>query len=462
MRNEFEDAIGFAVSEVFRISKLDPKELMKGKQRLEWMASLPSPSGMGEVLCGYEAYKRLRIACDVAAARNGHAGRLDSEDVFKALKPIITQRFLKEGRNPDQRECDKAFSAAVREAAKNMVQLTYYIPVHLGPVRSPEAVSIGPVKFSLMAAYLENLAEQESVYLNDGEGDTELKQRLLDDTKEYYEEFGWIAEVCVEKSSPSLSKNTANRRIQYALDCLHLYLGSEHSDSMRVSGPRYFTDRRAEIVEDTNGKIDVSISVDWHSNHLPDNWWSWINAEGADEFNRLFGEAIKHGTDLSNPTPLALRILDALLWFGQAVRDEFQASRIVKYVTAIERILVTEGSNENLVDTLSKRGAALTFDLEVGSLAEQEKKFKMVYDLRSELVHGSRSPSDDKMGAGEYEAEDLARQVLYRAVQYFGTEGVARPDYSDRKLKESFTELLEWARNASEDLSGTQPSESGT
>ena len=62
------------------------------------------------------------------------------------------------------------------------------------------------------------------------------------------------------------------------------------------------------------------------------------------------------------------------------------------------------------------------------------------------------NPSDEKMGKGENEAEDLARRVLYRSVQYFGTEGLAKAAYSDNKLKKSYEDLRDWAETATKNI----------
>ena len=64
------------------------------------------------------------------------------------------------------------------------------------------------------------------------------------------------------------------------------------------------------------------------------------------------GVAIENGVNALKPMPLARRFLDAAAWYGEAVRDEFPASRLVKYVIAIERIVATSKNEENLSDTL--------------------------------------------------------------------------------------------------------------
>ena len=51
-------------------------------------------------------------------------------------------------------------------------------------------------------------------------------------------------------------------------------------------------------------------------------------------------------TDPDLMRPLCYHFIDALSWFGQAVRETSDAARFVKFITAIKRIVVTNEGNK--------------------------------------------------------------------------------------------------------------------
>ena len=125
----------------------------------------------------------------------------------------------------------------------------------------------------------------------------------------------------------------------------------------------------------------------------------------------LMGTAIVTGHGLPKNAPLARRFIDASAWYGEAVRDKFPASRMIKYMTAVERIVTTK-NEEGLSETISRRGAALLTMGGIGNFQTDAKRIKVAYDKRSELIHGSTSPSEQKMGVALREAEFLSRKIL--------------------------------------------------
>lgn len=441
MPNEKQQTIEFVISEIIRISKIDPKERLRNASLGEAIALLPNPFGIGQISCGIEAFRRLENASTMAVAQSDFAGRMDSKLVFDAMKGIVTSRFLKEQREINQRECDKAFSTAIKIAKKSLADTVFWIPVHLGRVQNPSMFEIGPIKFEPMEDFLRGIDGELQNYIDKDDNRAEVRRNLRRTTESYYREFGWSARVEIIGCSPSIAKKSARRRVQHAIDCLHLLLGARHSDHMRMGGPNFFVDRRGQISRDGNGEVSISSSVDWKTNQLPDDWWEMVRADGFDQMVVLFGLAIEHGTDVANPAPLSQRILDALMWFGEAVRDEFQAARIVKYVTSIERLLVTEEKDEELVEKLSRRGASVLCTLEGYDFDESFQRLKKVYNLRSELVHGSRSPVDPRMAEGEREAEILARHVLFGFIGFTGDQGLRETDLPKKQLSENFRKL---------------------
>jgi hypothetical protein len=279
-------------------------------------------------------------------------------------------------------------------------------------------------------------------------------ETLATDTRQYYEAFGWVAEVTIEDCDGPTSRKRARNFVQGALDCLHVLIGSAYSNHMRAGGPIFGTDRRGHIEVDSKGCVELATSVDWLSHELGDDWWSRLNKDGGDHVLELMGVAIEAAHALPRPAPMAQRFLDAA-WYGEAVRDNFTASRIIKYVTAIERILTTK--NDDICQILSNRGAALIHEPGTDDVEALRRRFKKVYNLRSDLVHGSRSPLDTGFGSGMREAEELARLVLLRALQLFRREGLENPKISTPQLDDLFVRLIERSENTGSEVVDASP-----
>lgn len=437
----YKEDVEFVLSEVSRISQMGTKEALK-MPFPENMAMLPHPSGYGSILCGMKAYHRLQSISELAVSRSQYAGRIRSDLVFDHLKSIIVKRFLSEERQVSTKEVDRAVSSALKAASNKIVNLTHYIPCHLGHEKSPEIFSIGPVTFKQSDDVFKELTPAFQSYLALEKGNEDIKKTILDDTSAYYKTFGWIAKVKIDNCDPLTSRKLASRIIQNSIDCLHLVLGADYSHHMRMSGPNFSTDKRGHIAVNSIGGAEISTSVDWLSHPLGDGWWEKINSDDGHYFINLMGIAITSGNEIPDPTPLAQRFLDGLAWYGEAVRDPFQASRLVKYVTAMERILTTK-NEENLVEVFSRRGAALVCSPEEDNLDKLQKRFKEIYDLRSCLVHGSRSPHESGLGKSLRKAEELTRDVLFRSLEFYEENGLKKKDVSIKRLDENYDKLVE-------------------
>jgi hypothetical protein len=140
--------------------------------------------------------------------------------------------------------------------------------------------------------------------------------------------------------------------------------------------------------------------------------------------------------------PLCYRFLDAVSWFGEAVRETSDAARFVKFITAIERIVVTH--EDDRTETVKKRAAALWWE------PNNERKVYQwseciggLYALRSNLVHGDISPFGERIGVEIYECETVTRRVLLRGLSFFQTIGLTIDNISQKELRRLYKNYLQ-------------------
>lgn len=434
---------------MFELANVDVTEILKNN-RLEALASLPHPSGEGQIMCGLNVLRRLKEMAKRNLAYSRYAEQVDVNRVFNHLKQIMVTRFLKEMRELNQKEADRAVYAAIKLAANTRETLIHYLPCHIDFIDSPSKFALGPVLFRPHKIAFEQL---QPIFRNDidridEDEKKETRQKHIDDIRRHYKSFSWVAEIRIIDCDQPTSTKAAEHIVQRALDCLHVLVGAKCSSHMRVGGPVFNSDRRAHFSVGTAGGIATSWSVDWLANHLGDGWWDWLNGDGDGEGKivGLMNTVLEFGAVISKPAPLATRILDAAAWYGDASRETFPASRIVKYVTAIERVLISK-NEENLSVLLTKRGAAILHFPGRTNLNSLEARFKNIYNLRSKLVHGSQSPLSLDLGKGLAEAEELSQRIILSAIQHFSSKGLKEASFTDQQFDEAYERITKWADN---------------
>lgn len=82
----------------------------------------------------------------------------------------------------------------------------------------------------------------------------------------------------------------------------------------------------------------------------------------------------------------------------------------------------------------------------VGDFSKDKKRIEEIYDMRCQIVHGSRSPIEPGMGPALWEAEKLARLIVLSSLHSFRAEGLKGKDLSTNRLDRNYDELVEFVR----------------
>jgi hypothetical protein len=163
---------------------------------------------------------------------------------------------------------------------------------------------------------------------------------------------------------------------------------------------------------------------------------------GRGHYLGFAGTTLEVTTDPDLMGPLCYRFLDALSWFGQAVRETSDAARFVKFITAIERIVIT--NEDDRTETVKKRAAALCWEPDSErKLYQLSERIGELYALRSKLVHGDISPFDERIGVELYGCEAVARRVLLRGLSFFQTIGLTVGNISQKGLRRHYKNYLQ-------------------
>lgn len=411
--------------------------------------TIPHPSGRGSLIVGRAGFEAMDRLAEVAARAAGMQKRVKLTDVRTNIGKLISERFLGEGQELSDKTVAKMLNEAGRRAKATLGKRTYLIPCHLSTRTEPDPIVLGPVRFigtagahgRIRKAFFRLRAESEH-YRRD-------RSWMLQALR-YYRGFRWFAEVEVEGCDGDRAAAIAREAATAALNFVQLVIGPRHSHRMLIEGTPNFASRTASLHLTGEDDLHFETRVGYLGEvGLPDGW-------AAEMAKGEYGDALRRaGTVLEmvvNPDldrPLSQRMLDAVQWYGEAVRDTSPSTRIVKYVTALERLILTGEKFEELTDAASDRVAALCMGIEPGKgFAELKTEFKRVYDVRSGLVHGSISLSSPKVRATLGAAATFSEHALKQALHSWHETALRDTGKDQTRLQKWFEDLMTLARAA--------------
>lgn len=423
----------------------------------ERMIDIPHPQ-RGHMLIGKEGSKRLWKLADELGKRSGILSRIESHALCKVMGAVLVEQLHPHIDTLDQSKFDKAMNEGIRRLKSACVDRVHYIPCHLMWAKDPSTLPIGPVTFHNRASFRRLLLSKKALQPSyELPAQRQHSRKLLADTFRFYRKFQWVAEVGLKGFDEKTSEKIAERAVTSALDCLHIFLTPKYTARMQVGGPATHWEQRASLCVDEKGELWASTSGSAVGQvNFGDGWSKFLEGDEARHFFELFSTAVETVIDPDLKRPLCRRFLDAAQWFGEAVRDKRASTSVVKYVMAVERMLMTDADKvksdsgeESITSNIANRVAALCFDPNIpGDRDNWRKKIVDAYDLRSKLVHGSMSPLDQKSDKNRWSVGETAQFALLRAIEAFDVQGLKRDDMKGEELRDWFGKVVKWADGA--------------
>ena len=206
-------------------------------------------------------------------------------------------------------------------------------------------------------------------------------------------------------------------------------------------------DRRARFYLDAAGSLDVSCSSNSTSAvGFPDGWAKFFERDDVAFLLRAAGKAIEPFADPSIQRPMGFRFVEAAAWFGEAAREHSDADRVVKASNALEHLLST-GERRGITKRLSHRAAAVCYDPDAEPFDELVREFAEAYQLRCDLVHGSRSPFDPEVGERCWLSMELTKRALLGALALFESHALFDRAITSADLSKGFDRLVSMAQH---------------
>lgn len=439
--------VDFIINEIIRFASMEARDFityLREHKNDAWF-SIPHPSKKGSILTIGEAASRrfYELAKRHLSTRPDLNNNYDINLFIDAVEKEFAWMFLKKREKElSQRTLEKMLAAAVKRAKKEHKSLTHYIPCIVVSSSEPETFRIGPVIFVRMEKFLQEHKtefdlERERIRENHirkceeaiasgrpaeqiatpdvSEG---IANNLVGDTIAYFEKFKWMTVVSIPECDVTLSRERAERATEAALDILKLFFGRLHGERIRQGHSLGSPPNTANLTREVNGKLDFSLS--WSSQDTPtDKEWINVLIQPDACYFQAAASALDSCVDPQYSSHLKERFLDAMAWYGQAISEQQASMQVVKYVAALERLTITKKLEEGLTNTVTRRSALLSYD---GTKEDYDKALKdaeKVYDYRSGLMHGSKSPFDKDLKFITPLAEKITQKALFNSLRIY-------------------------------------------
>jgi hypothetical protein len=458
--------------------KLTPEEVMAHvkEHRMDAFHSIPNPKNGSFLIVGAEVTERFRtIAKRHLASHPDQNTRTNLESFVQQLGKKFSEFFLQpeQTRPMDQQNMDRWIGSALRATMKEHDSATHYIPCALLFSKTVKQFNVGPVSFyhsdeffRLYGEEIERLREsirthhqkriEEAIKkgfpkknASTPEQSAEWGHHLTDGLLDFYKRFNWFAAVQIAASDKEVSYDRALFITRGALNIIKLFLGAGYTDRVRTADDPGNSGPAATLRRNSKGELNISLSSKPIDNVGGDDWIEYLTTGSAPFFDYAT-RALDLCSTFEEPPPLCTRFMDALHWFGEAVAEKSSAAPIVKCVTAIERICGTGiekdslGNVRGVTDIVTSRAAILYSVLEQVPFNQARDEITDIYDCRSDLVHGSVSPSDENIGMKVHRTHEITRSVLFAALDYYSTLGFDNPALNTSGLRAAFKKLEQW------------------
>ena len=438
------DSVCFILNEIARYGSMSFEERRQTAKQ-DAFCYLPHPDRKGfHLTCGRAAYNLSFEMAERIALASGLVERVSKDDLARELRRVISFRFLRERRPVTRSEVDRAMSSAVRIMKGRCGSITHFIPCRISSKPSNHSVAVGPVRFIPIGQFRGRLAVLAKGWRK---GTTDAERRfdreLFMDARTYYTSFDCVAELTISDCDEKTSARRAMEVVRSAVDSLLTLFGPRAGSRMTVAGPNHAFDRRGSFRVDSNG-LSVSTEANWIGGaFMEDDWATTIATPDFSVATELIGLSLRALMQPEHQLPLARRFIDATFWFGEAVREVSAPAKIIKYVTAVERMVMTD-EKDDITRLFCDRVAALCFQApSMTSYNAWRSDAHDLYSLRSKLVHGSLSPSSRMVLDGVSLAERISEHTISSALAAFGRDGLESP-MSNRKLARWFAGLYAW------------------
>lgn len=424
------------------ISKLSKNEDFKK----DLTAMLPIKNG-GVVICGLDAMKKLHnLARDEYFSNQELSFTVTLEAYTDQIRKQFVSIFYEEKADLNKENLRRMFASSHSTLKEKFKSRTFFIPCLLFSHSSPKELSIGPISFMHSSLFRELYDEKFKIDISSSE---EISERSLEQAniliftsdkakkksnkvkiryltmagkkadQKIFEKYinsiasyNWLARIRISPAEIKLSERQANYIIEQGLNVMRMILGEGYSHKLKrdIAAKEPYEIFRIYLNEEDIFEYTASSKSKEHHGE------NWHDALSVGDFEiRIFGEILTRLSNFQVISNAEERLLDALTWYGEAIAEQSPGIKIVKFMSTFERLTLT-GERNQVTQHIVQRAAWL-----IKSCWDEDHgdEIQNLYELRSRLIHGDKSPWDRSIDQSVITISKLTRKLLVSALRFF-------------------------------------------
>lgn len=316
-------------------------------------------------------------------------------------------------------------SKADRRARRKLKDTTYYLPFNALIPNFKDEINIGDVKIIAKDSILNQVKENTYYDLYIKHNNPNSYDKLLC--------------LTVLNSSDKMSKKRAFNIADFVYGVIKVftYLYNVKASQLNTMHNPIKNQTTLYLAYDNNRyRIGGSHSF---GEDLTD-FWKFFSDYLKTELGDTIKGLIAHALCPKDKEVFADRLIDAFYWFGEASRDINESAQTIKLVTAMERI-VTDPKEDNgkVSENFSKRASSMISRFH-GEFNKWDQYSKIIYDERSNLVHGSQGLHKSYGHSLGFDRFELAYKAILSACVLFNGIGLETPA-TKKKIQKIFNDI---------------------
>ncbi len=254
--------------------------------------------------------------------------------------------------------------------------------------------------------------------------------------------YDYFLKVSIPNGTKESRARVAKKIAEFIVGVIHLFSEQYHipPDFISLSTTPYpkYDGFWFSKIDDKNWDFKLSISM--IAGNTPDFWI--IFKESIDtELGSVLCELTRLAAEPKDYRIIADKLIDAIFIFSSALQDKDESSRVVKLVTALERLVsLKEDAGNNITSKHFRNRVASLVSIFHGEKERWGIISGEMYSLRSEIVHGSWSlyRSVEPLYIKKY--NELTSKTILSACMAFFSFGLEKED-SEVVLKDFYIHL---------------------
>ncbi|MEZ9897022.1 hypothetical protein AB4379_06115, partial [Vibrio breoganii] len=341
------------------------------------------------------------------------------------LKQQIFEQFVPVMKTIDKTFIQIAIDKSTTKLRRQLTEYTFYVPILFFSEFKAES---SPFEYGGMKVH----------HLNESFKYFDRIQSERQRAKEFYQHFNAIVEVQVDGINKKVAYSKATRVIKAFLGvCKMLF---PVSPSLLICPEDGLIDRFSYNLHaegdsapyiDSSSTIGCAVREGWREDLLSDSTYYSIVSKVLQNHLRNESESV-----------LANRVVDALITYHDAFNENNSYFRVVKLVSAVERVYSTKTTKtktikckecdseikiEGYLATKSfiEKGSTLLRGIkEKPQSIQLGKKLREYYGLRSEVLHGSFSFVEKNFPINTSELEELVAEIIACSTMFYFRNGI--------------------------------------